>query len=778
MDQATIIAEIQKHADLADALAEIAYDKTVAAIDVVTLTQDPQKALMWFGKIKDAQAKTLRQVSALQTEAMLLGAEPMPAPEPDPTPVPVPDPTPTPDPDPTPDPGPVQTILDPYPVTVAGKLTDFRTAPPEDLLVRTHPRFLIPGREKEIAAKFSDQEWIDGTISGISTSMELQALRYAVLGDMESGLSAKQQLLGITADGMSGALKDDLPILLTYDWIFDLLDADQEEQVFELLCERTGISVPNEGEWSVLHKDHTDPAEVRQWYNNNYNTSGEAAGLGFQMRGLIALGFHGDDVRDEWCEYGVQALLDGTLDARFFPIYDAQRGGVLDLHNTIAMNSGGCKMGPTDAGPLSGYNGMCYADVIWTMLCWETATGDDLFSRDNGYRKMSQWLAYKGGISTREGVMCCRLLTGIYREIEPDNAALAAWLIDQYAGKPVDYGDIIYLCVGDRSVRLLWPQEARLQLFDYHDGMGEIISKTSWMKSATDVRMTATALDTQRHQDSTGLLMISTLGAEVIADCHEKKDRRECLIHNGVMCWNSAGPATGDSLKSTTYWGMVGAINPYGEPKNPLYVKRATYPRDAAIYAGYRGQVPQLEQDVDDGWRMFSVDSAQYAADWPNKVTLDVRKRLRTVLHLLPDDRGREFVVVQDVVEVGPNVSHCQAWRLYGKPEINERGDQFISVNGPAQVCGTVLSPGLASLVVQEGTLRPDGTPLAVEQYYNTGNWGLYVVPQVPMQQCQYLTVMEIGDTGFDPATVQMTDSGRLQVGDWTVDLNDMKVSK
>ncbi len=246
-----------------------------------------------------------------------------------------------------------------FPLTINGKQWTFRTPPPENLKVREkHPRFLLPGHEEEIHSKLTDPRYtMLHKLAADAQPMAYQALVYAMSGSRAAGEVAKAHLLSLAAEPQGGDSAGNIFFeIMIYDWCNDLFNAQEREQALHILCERVRMHMPKPGstEFEAYSLSTKKGDGFGAWFDNDIHNPRQYSG--FLWRGLVALAFHGDGVRDEWCEYVYQAMLNNT-DARIYPVYDPQRGGLVDSHNQRALDSGGIQSGWNHNRIMDGYEG-------------------------------------------------------------------------------------------------------------------------------------------------------------------------------------------------------------------------------------------------------------------------------------------------------------------------------------------------------------------------------------------------------------------------------------
>ncbi|TWU11246.1 hypothetical protein CA54_00500 [Symmachiella macrocystis] len=664
------------------------------------------------------------------------------------------------------------------PLEINGRQWSFRTPPPKGIKVRAdHPRLLITKESlPEVQAKLDNFALYGNEMKAIVKQPALQALFYAVYGDAVAGEMAKKALIE-TPDSMNtGDGTDGFFWCLVYDWCHDLFTPAEREFAMRRIMEKYRLEFPAPGESEFKDKVVLEMGGGYS-YDNNPHEPGEHA-IGFQLRGVIALAFYGDGVRDEWCENVFQAMLGRKRDKKIYPIYEPLGGGLLDGHNSMALDSGGSQAGNHSHGPLSGYNEMFFSTASMLMSAWESATGDELFSRDNFYRKLPHWLVYdldvEQSIGSASGMQVLRQLTGIYKEIDPEMASLAAWLSQKYGEG--QYNELVTLILGDKTVVPKSPEEIGLPTSAFLRGADRWYSQTGWSENDTRVELTTRSVDTNRYEPAAGLLSITSDKEKLLISGQAKKGSKSVVFGSGIWLWPTDNSPT-HIQESSTYWGGR-------HLSRDERVRRASNPYKVATQSGYWGVLP-TEDHGEENYHVFTVDASRFAYDG-KKSKLDVKKNKRTVAHLKPVD-GREFIVVYDRVSVGDGVSQLWGGRFMNRPEVS--GDTFMSTNNKMAIHGTVLAPK-AVLDVRGGpgkaTKGPSGESYDGVGYIFKdddssravfGSYSLFIKPDYVSKQQVYCVVFEIGAAGFVPAKAKIHDH-IVTVGGWRVDFNTEDATK
>jgi len=663
---------------------------------------------------------------------------------------------------------------DVIPLIINGQQWTFRTPPPKDLKIRPdHPRLLITADSIEaIQAKLGNPLY-SKELQAIVKEPALQALFYAVFHDEYAGDLAKKALLELPQNYKPNYGSECFFWCLVYDWCHDMFTAAEREIAFDRICRVSGIIPPERGSAELNVTQKKLGYEGGFSYINNAHEP-RTHSRGFQFRGVVALAFHGDGVRDEWCDAIFKAMLDGQHN-QIYAIYEPKYGGLLDGHNTMALDSGGIQAGNHVHAVVSGYNGMFINTAPMLMAAWETATGDELFSRDNLYRRLPYWLAYEVGpgesAGVNAGLQVLRQITGIYKTIDPEMAGLAAWLCQKYGEG--SQNELVTFLLGDKTVPPLSPEDLGLPTSAYLRGADTCFSRSAWSDNATMVELTVLTVDSNRHESAVGLLNVDSRGQKLLVTGHHKKGYTAEIYGSGVWIWRK-GENKHSRRQGTTYWGGFHLRD------TDERVGRANRPYEVATKSGYRGSAP-TENHGDDTYHVFAVDSARHRSEHDRHLPMDVKKAKRTVVHLKPDAASREFVIVYDRVDVPSELTHCWGGRVMNKPTII--GNTFRASDKAAEMVGTVLAP--TSVIDLRGgpgkaTEGPSGERYDGEGYIfrdddsgrdEFGSYSLFIKPKSVERQQDYCVVLEIGDTGFSPA--EATLSGKVvRVGGWEVDFS------
>jgi len=693
---------------------------------------------------------------------------------------------PTPDPDDDDDTETDPSVLtDPIELIVDGQQWSFNTPAPENIQVRSgHPRLLLR-RElfDDLKAKLSSDLYAKD-LRIHADNPAYQALRYAVYGETAQGELAKAALLALP-ETLTFKQMDDgaLRWSLVYDWIHPLLSKAEQTAAAKRLFAQLGMIFPEDGSATIafIEDKNMRPtyADVEGGFpitNDAWEADNHSKGL--ILRAVVAMALSGDGVCDAWCDYVMHSTLHGG-DLRFIPFY-APEGGMLDGHMLLALDSGGCQAGRYVEGAIMGYTSMFVNSPARVATLYESATDDPLMTRDNFFKLLPHYLAYTysppfepypgNGHHTDETL---DLLSGVYKHSAPEMAAVSLYL-NQMNRKAKS--DIVSLVAGDRRVTPKSPGDLNWPLSKLLRGADEWHSRSSWdYDTATHVQVTAPALLTSRQESAAGILGIDRGPDPLVVDGRHKKGAQCGLFGSGPWVGNlerfvnrmqSRGP----------YWGadhLRVEWTPDNKGTGPLWATRSNKPRLMATHKGFRG-ASDVIANSGNGWSAITQEFGQlFTVDG---IGAGVKKWRRTVVHLLPDSDGREFVIVVDDVDVPQNRRHCINFRTMQEPLIE--GNRATITQGASQAVLTVIGQG-ATMIKRGGegsrTIDIDGNSHDGEGYYfwddtddaghaiPYGLWSLFVKPP-PQETYQYRTVIEIGPKGFTPVDVS-TLKDTVQLG-------------
>jgi len=685
------------------------------------------------------------------------------------------------------------------PVMVAGQPWTFHTAGPpkeERQVLATHPRLLVtrqslPALREKLKAPVYEDYMVELLQTAEQGDACANALSYHLRepGQRESfGRRAREQVLAGEWPKWGGLADATLlAAALAYDWTADLLTPEEKKQVFEQLRSLPGMRAKPQGEHA--------------WYQND----GYARG-GTPYRPLVALAAHGDSVDDAWCAEILDRAYGEDLEVRG-PYGPLSGRGYLDVLKSIALDTGGSQAGNHGTSPTTGYTSMYLTGSPLVLAAWETATGERLFERCNYFRYLPYWLAYESdrwifqGESDKEtlayvpsgvGLAVLEYVTGVYRDIEPNMAALAAWHLKEFGTQK--YTLIPRLILGDLRVEPKSPEELGLPTAAYLRGADCFFSMSSWAPDASRIRFQIRYLDTNRYEPHTNVFSVSKYGY-VAPGGRVGKGTRNPGNHSGLWFYEAGGETEmPNQQQGSTYWSGL---------RYPA--ERAQGALEVVTNSCYRAGGPTAV-GVHEGYRFATADAARLLA------VSNASRYERTVLHLLPLGQNREYVVVHDRTEAGRNVQ--RAWSLRTLDELATNGrvtkreagwvvydgaTEATVTNRMANCHGamhlTVVFPENPLLQWRGGVnfegmspegnryILPTGRGNCKQGYaqsdfcrYKYGAGNLFIQAPVFQPRQNYLMVMQLADADtFDPASrsaaVRLADAENdaAQFDEWVV---------
>ena len=552
------------------------------------------------------------------------------------------------------------------PVVIGGEAWTFHTPPPPKdrrKVTPGHPRILLTRAGlPDLRKKLEDPRYADymRRINRLAADGDIwaNALLYhlRVEGWQAAGLKAKARALAGELGRWGGSPGVHLGSILAYDWTADLLNAKEKKIVFDHMVSKFDF----DAKWT--HQG---------WYGND--VWGPMAKLTYKA--LPPLAAFGDGVDDAWC----RRIIDRAYaeDPDLMGMYGPDRGeGVLDVLNSIALDTGGSQAGEYPASPTLGYNSMYLTGAPLLAAAWDRATGEPILRQLNWLRLLPHWLAYQS--SPRQfrsgenappfafgpagvGLAALEYVTGLYREIDPNMAALAAWHVKRFG--TYKYPIIRRAILGDLRVKPKGPADLKLPTAAYLRGADTFYSRSSWDDDATLVKMHIRALDTSRYEHSTNTFTIEKFG-RLVPGSRPGKATRNSRNHSGMWMYD---PAVASAKR---YW-LQGAAYWSGLRYRP---KRPNGARAVVTDPVYRAGGPTAV-GVHDGYRFAAADAARLLA------AKGAKRYHRTLVHLLATGEDREFVVVHDRTEAEPNVVRAWNLRTSAQPtsHVKPKGDKNLA---------------------------------------------------------------------------------------------------
>jgi hypothetical protein len=572
------------------------------------------------------------------------------------------------------------------------------------------------------------------------------AFLYQLTGDSARGQRAKELLLSDSFGDVPGLDKVGARVepVLVFDWLMPILSDPEKAQAFEIVRARQEFD----------HRTEPVPDEV-EWYWND--TWSRHVRLHYP---LLALAVAGDGIDDVWAEEVLELAYSEST--QVLSPYGASHGsGALDVLMTMSLDDGGGEQ----AGASGELGGNYYSFFLHSFLLlggWETATGQSMWARCNFFRKQPHYWVYdkKNKPSWGLALPTLEFITGVYRDIDPEAAALARWLVDKWGrGR---YSLVYRLILGDLRVAPKSPQELGLPTAKYIRGADLFVSSRSWDDNALTVTAYARYLDTSRYEPESGVFAIHR-GFEPLAVPSEPgKERPSAGFYSGIWIYDPT------NLKETwfhgsTYWSR---LNNY---ETRTHRAKAGFEpvNDPNFFPGGPDRI-----EINDRYRAISVEYGKLFK------APGVQTARRTIVHLL--DEGRDFVVVYDYTRVPPHLKQAWSMRLATTPQISGAG---FSIPG---MQATVLAPTSHTITWVGGLGDELKSPPPERLWYGNNRGGntsgysadpdrakrygignLFVQPVNGPEQLEYLVVIEVTD-GTKTAITRVSDR-EARFGKWRV---------
>ncbi|MCF6264142.1 MAG: hypothetical protein L3J24_11220 [Xanthomonadales bacterium] len=530
-------------------------------------------------------------------------------------------------------------------VTINGEPWTFRTPPPpvsEREVIASHPRLLLTQANLEgIRQKLADPVYADDmdtlrTRADAGGAIE-NALLYMLEGSTSRGNVAKNYLLAGFYGNVSGLDKGGkwLEPVFIFDWIFTLLTDSEKATIFENIKVNFDYDLETVAprDWSLFW--------AKSWGNDR----------GFYYP-LLALTMYGAGIDDAWA----QEVLDLAYDESplVFGPYGATNGaGFLDMMASISLDDGGGYQAGSDG--FLGENYYHYFLYAFMPLgAWETATGEPMWSRSDFFRKLpSHWEYQRGKIPRSLGIAMPEILTGAYKEIDPDTAALARWQVNKWGRS--QYVLTYRLILGDLRVIPASPQELGMPTAKYIKGSDWFVSTRSWDENALTVTALSQYLDTGRFEPGSGLFAIYRGDEPLAVPADPNKEWITEGFYSGMWIYDP-NDVRGTWFNEITYQDGPRAYDAYTAVSNPIYFPGG--PDNIIINDTYRGISTEY------GQRLKAPG---------------VRTARQTIVHIL--DANRDFVVVYNYTDIPDNLRRAWSMRLAVPPTISGNGYSIPGMN-------------------------------------------------------------------------------------------------
>lgn len=541
-------------------------------------------------------------------------------------------------------------FIDRSELLVDGLPTDFDTQPPDEIHVHpTHPRLMFRAADIQgIRDRLGSPEWADELRylqSGAADNTSMKAFLWQIFGDEAARDIAKGNLLSGNIIKWRWPYYDEQWVFvwaITYDWLADSLTPDEKKTAWAVFLERL--------RWDSIISGLVHDEPIEDFHYNNNDHFGKRPS---QYEVLVALAIHGDGVDDEIASQLIEMAR--TKDRRVPNPWTA-----LDWTNLIALDTGGSQMSH-DITNLSGYSGFLAFTAYLTFGCWQSATGEDFWARSNYYRYFPLWNAYdRDHPLDPSGTGLMRILSCIYKDIDPDMAGLAAWYASGKYMQPEVETILPWVIWGDKTIEKRSPSDVGLPVVRYLRGADLWTSRTSWDDDAVVVSVTARAMDFLRYEPNPGCIWIYDDSMPVLTDSRKGKWDAAPITHSGI---------------NVGYWdeGKAGlnTASMYWKPPKKWrgLASRAGSPLEVASHPAY---YPNTLEAMGEDWMTVRWESLSG--------TGGIGLIRRSVMHRHP------YVIVFDEWIASQDTPAYMNWRLSYEPTITEWGWSW--ANAAASVLG------------------------------------------------------------------------------------------
>jgi len=637
-----------------------------------------------------------------------------------------------------------QSLLEATSVDINGEPWTFRTPPPpegERFVIPTHPRlFLTQADLPEMRIKLADPVYANDMVELMADADDGDAIANALLyqldGDVSRGNVAKNWLLaGVFGDvnGLDRAAELVEPVLV-FDWIIPLLSGIEKNTIFESL--KLNFDYDHET---------VEPNGVTLYWNDVWSRHPE------MHYPILALAIAGDGIDDVWA----QEVLDLVYNESPLVIgpYGATDGdGFLDMLASISLDEGGGSQAGSYDRLGNGYHAM-FLHSFMPMAAWQSATGQAMWSRSDFFRKLPSFWAYeKSKTPSNLGQMMPEILTGIYRDIDPDAAALARWMVDKW-GK-YSYALVYRLILGDLRVLPKSPEQLGLPTAKYIRGADLFVSSRSWDEDALTVTAYSRYVDSNRFEPGSGSFAIHRGQEPLAVPAEPNKQAVSEGFYSGLWIYDPSDLSETFFQKST-YWSGDRAFNAYTVASDPVYFPGG--PDRIIINSVYRGISTEYA-------KLLNAPGVQQAR--------------QTIVHII--DTARDFVVVYNYTDVPANLKRAWSMRLAVTPVINANSYSIPEMNT------TIVAPVDHTITWVGGLNDEFKSPPPERQWYGNNRSGnipgfsadpdkakangignLYVQPQNPSEQLEFLVVIEVSD--LTPVAVHRVSDNEVTFDRWQI---------
>ncbi len=637
-------------------------------------------------------------------------------------------------------------------ININGETWTFRTPPPPESqrqVISSHPRlFITQSNLTALQQKLADPIYADDMIElrSIADGQDptaqapiANALLYLLEGDVSRGNSAKTWLLSGTFGDVGGfdTSGNWVEPILVFDWVYPLLSDSEKTAIFNRLKSNFGYD----------HRTATDRGASRYW-NDVWARQQE---LHYP---ILALAIAGDGIDDVWAQevldlvYNESPLVMGP--------YGPNRGsGFLDMLASVSLDDGGGAQAGTYDRLGNGYYSM-YLHAILPMAAWETATGQSMWSRSDYFRKLPAYWAYaRNKNPTNIGSAMPEILTGLYKNSDPDVAALARWQVDRWGR----YKRILVyrLVFGDLRVAPKSPQALSLPTTKYIRGGDVFVSSRNWDETAVTLTAYSRYMDTNRYEPNSGLFAIYKGSEPLAVGAEPNKTRVSNGYYSGLWIYDPGNPG-GTKGQDSTYWGFGSnrANDAYTAVSDPGYLIGG--PDKVVINNSYRGISTEYSKQSN---------------------ATGIRTARQSIVHIL--DQNRDFVVVYNYTDIPDNLRRAWSMRLAVAPAISGNAYSIPGMNT------TIVAPVNKIFDWVGGVGDEFKSPSPENEWYGNNRAGnvsgfaadpdkaksngignLFVKPADDSpDQLEFLAVMDLSEQS--PVAVTRISDREVRFGEWQV---------
>ena len=429
-----------------------------------------------------------------------------------------------------------------------------------------------------------------------------------------------------------------------YDWLSESMTAHERRTAWQRFVKKDRTN--RMSNFGFLQRGLSAPP-----FKMNHNDSWGKSPACFEA--AVAFAIRNDGVADELAEAILEHIYDND------PSYCSPYR-MLDWMNLMALDSGGSQADHPRSNA-EGYIGFYMVSPPLLSGYWESATGENIWARNNYYRYFPLWAAYDSHVPLlAKASEAMEIVAGRYQLIDPEMARLAAWHLENNRIPPDRNAHLLpRLIWGDKRLKPHSPEDLALPLARELRGADMFVSRSSWDSDATVVNVATRTLDTLRFEPYPGALSIYRGKTPILVDSRKEKWQRKLY---GTSAVDVLDPGS-DGLRGigSMYRGIPARFRPHGRPETA---------REIVSHGAYYSNT--LKHSTTSGW--YTSATIRY-----EDVMMHDKAQLaeRTVLHIHADKRRKhgEYVVVIDRIDADEDAITLIGWRLATTPQLD--GDTF-----------------------------------------------------------------------------------------------------